>query len=76
MPCVTVGDLREAAVQAQVMGNLKRSLSFPNPVHRLLTPSIGGRESQRDDLVNSLLKYRSGEEIRKGDRVLFHGSQL
>ena len=48
----------------------------PNPVHRLLTPSIGGRESQRDDLVNSLLKYRSGEEIRKGDRVLFHGSQL
>jgi hypothetical protein len=27
-------------------------------------------------LVNSLLKYRSGEEIRKGDRVLFHGSQL
>jgi hypothetical protein len=24
---------------------------------------------------NLLLKYRSGEEIRKGDRVLFHGNQ-
>jgi hypothetical protein len=29
---------------------------------------------QKDDLMNSLLKYRSGEEIRKGDRVLFHGN--
>jgi hypothetical protein len=22
-----------------------------------------------------ILKYRSGEEIKKGDRVLFHGNQ-
>jgi hypothetical protein len=26
-------------------------------------------------MVKMVLKYRSGEEIRKGDHVLFHGNQ-
>jgi hypothetical protein len=40
----------------------------------LVGPGIGGLESRRDDTVITLLKYRSGEEIKKGDRVLFHGN--
>jgi hypothetical protein len=32
------------------------------------------RKAEENDLVNTLLKYRSGEETKKGDGVLFLGN--
>lgn len=45
---------------------------------RYRLPTTVGRQIEKDalifDIVNAVLRYQSGEEIQKGDNVLFHRS--